>query len=143
MADARTYGFELTGENIGGVFRTVTRFHCTRCPATLDIPYKTGNAMNSEGVAHAARRKGWDADGWSSNLTLCPACVLAKNNKPHDPDSELRKFEAKMKKQNGVVDAPTAPVVALRDMTADQRAKMEDADLLGGWTVIQWIRRSF
>lgn len=107
-------GFEKTYEVIDGKPRPVARFACVECEARLAIPFKASEKMVPELLANGARLRGWKADAYVKSRCYCPDHA-GRTKSNHDPESELRKMEAKM--------AKTAPdVVVLRDPTPDQRA---------------------
>jgi hypothetical protein len=106
----RASGFELTRDLHG---RNCARFTCVECSETLDLTVTGG--LNPEALANTAKHKGWDADSYQPQATLCPEC---KTKTPvHDTDSELKKTEARMATQ----PALPQPVVPIREATAEQR----------------------
>lgn len=120
----RDYGFQIAGEHIDDKFRPIARFRCTECPATFDVPMRSGQTTNGQLVVNSAKQAGWDADAYSANKARCPKCLAFK--KHNDPDSELRKTEAKMAiapPPTPLIGAPSPPAtVPIREPTADQRA---------------------
>lgn len=110
---ARSFGFELHTDV--ALRRNSARFTCVECSKTLDLTI-TGR-LNPEGLANSAKYQGWDAHPWQPQESKCPDCKARP--KINDPNSELKKLEAKMAQTPN--PPPAEPVVPLREATQDQR----------------------
>jgi hypothetical protein len=131
----RFYPFEVTSVLIDQVHRSVVRFHCVKCPKTIDLSVATtGTKMSPTVMVSRVKQKGWLANDRTPNHTLCPECQV--NGRRHDPDEELKKYEARMTqrpKQNGhhsvedggTIHMPTPPpVVTIREPTTEARTQI-------------------
>lgn len=116
-------GFEKSNIKISGTHFPAALFTCTKCGEQLHIKYPDGK-LNPEGLAKAAHKAGWTAHALLPSVTRCPDCKDKQTI--NDPDSELRKMEAKLAAQphpiNHFKPETALPVVALREPTPDQRA---------------------
>lgn len=115
-------GFDLVNLMQNGERRTVARFVCYRCKAkSLDLSVVSGQRLNPSLLAQSAERKGWDADSVRKARVICPDCKA--NPLQNDVESELRKIEGRMATSpTALIPAASAPVVPVREPTADQRS---------------------
>lgn len=127
-SNGKRYGFRLAGVQTGDQHRPVARFTCTGCGKTLDIAIRSGQRQSGHIPVTSAQAKGWEADAYDSAVARCPHCLTFKSH--NDPNSELRKTEARMAAQPTLtaptgpttLTAPTPPATPIREPTAEQRA---------------------
>lgn len=117
-------GFTMVGVRSGDAgHASAARFTCSRCPETIDI--RITGILNPEWAAKDARLKGWEAEAHNKTRCYCPK--HSKSTRINDPNSELKKMEAKMPP----VLPPAKTEVPLRGPTAEQRNRIRS--LLDRW----------
>jgi len=117
------FAFTSVAGSGDGVWRSIARFRCIKCPAVMDIPNAGGHSP--EFYMKRARKQGWDITPNRPHHCLCPNCQ----------GYTVKPKETVMPGANGVTTmaslAPptppaTVPTKLPRDPTQDERMMIRD-----------------
>lgn len=125
MLLGKKLGFDIVSVEHGDGLVRVARFSCSRCPATVDVRVKPGNAMSPNHVALiASKYRGWNADAERKKKVLCPDCL-----NPPRPDKEAVTTNQEEEPEPMATVTPIKPTPAPAKpgkLSSDQRLRVRN-----------------
>ena len=121
---AERMGFDVVTVMDGGITKTVTRFRCVECGATVELGVAGNGGLAPHFQAKRVQHLGWKAHPERKNACFCPRCSgPRKARKPHTTGEIINMAEktTATAARPVAVPSPAPEVVAIKQPDQAQR----------------------